>query len=129
MISLTQEQRVEIVLFYGKYENINRVRTEFAKFYEISNQPRQVPSYIMIKRVIDRFLSTGSVHVVPSPGRLTWYNRPGAEVHGHAADGVPLPAQQLTDRVRRHGGRPLRACAQEIQEKGSRGMNKANRPV
>ena len=43
MISLTQEQRVEIVLFYGKYENINKVRTEVAKFYEISNQPRQVP--------------------------------------------------------------------------------------
>ena len=38
------------------------------------------------------------------------------EVHGHAADGVPLPAQQLTDRVRRHGERPLQARAQEIQE-------------
>ena len=25
----------KIVLFYGKYENINRVRTEFAKFYEV----------------------------------------------------------------------------------------------
>ena len=69
MISLTQEQRVEIVLFYGKYENINRVRTEFAKFYEISNKPRQVPSYMMIKRVVDRLLSTCSVHVVISPGR------------------------------------------------------------
>ena len=69
MTSLTQEQRVKIVLFYGKYENINRVRTEFAKFYEISNKPRQVPSYMMIKRVVDRLLSTGSVHVVISPGR------------------------------------------------------------
>ena len=69
MTSLTQEQRVKIVLFYGKYENINRVRTEFAKFYEISHQPRQVPSYKTIKRVVDRLLSTGSVHVVTSPGR------------------------------------------------------------
>ena len=60
MTSLTQEQRVKIFLFYGKYENINRVRTEFAKFYEISNKPRQVPSYMMIKRVVDRLLSTGS---------------------------------------------------------------------
>ena len=63
MTSLTQEQRVKIVLFYGKYENINRVRTEFAKFYEISNQPRQVPSYMMIKRVVDRFLSTGFIFI------------------------------------------------------------------
>ena len=69
MTSLTQEQRVKIVLFFGKYENINRVRTEFAKFYEISKKPRQVPSYMMIKRVVDRLLSTGSVHVVPSTGR------------------------------------------------------------
>ena len=69
MTSLTQEQQVKIVLFYGKYENINRVRTEFAKFYEISHKPRQVPSYMMIKRVVDRFLSTGTVHVAPSPGR------------------------------------------------------------
>ena len=63
MTSLTQEQRVKIVLFFGKYENINRVRTEFAKFYEISNQPRQVPSYMMIKRVVDRFLSTGFIFI------------------------------------------------------------------
>ena len=68
MTILTQEQRVKIVLFYEKYENINRVRTEFDKFYEISHQPRQVPSYKTIKRVVDRFLSTGSVHVVTSPG-------------------------------------------------------------
>ena len=61
MTSLIQEQRVKIVLFFGKSENINRVRTDFAKFYKISNQPRQVPSYMMIKRVVDRFLSTGFI--------------------------------------------------------------------
>jgi len=43
--------------------NINRVRTEFAKFYQISNQPRQVPNYMMIKRVVDRFLSTGFIFI------------------------------------------------------------------
>ena len=80
MTSLTQEQRVKIVLFYGKYENINRVRTEFAKFYEISNQPRQVPSYMMIKRVVDRFLSTGSVHICSQN-----QNIPVQTANGHSA--------------------------------------------
>ena len=34
-----------------------------------TSQARQVPSYMMMKRVVDRLLSTGSVHVVISPGR------------------------------------------------------------
>ena len=80
MTSLTQEQRVKIVLFFGKYENINWVRTEFAKFYEIFNQPRQVPSYMMIKRVIDRFLSTGSVHICSQN-----QNIPVQTANGHSA--------------------------------------------
>ena len=66
MTSLRQEKRVKIFLFNGKYESIIRVWTEFARFYEISYQPRQVPSYKTIKRVVDRFLNTGSVHVVTS---------------------------------------------------------------
>ena len=60
---------MKIVLLYGKYENINKVRTEFAKFYQISHQPRQVPSYKVIKRVVERFERTGSVHITAGPGR------------------------------------------------------------
>lgn len=63
MSYLSQEQMVKIVLLYGKYENINKVSTEFAKFYDISHQPRQVPSYKVIKRVVERFERKGSVHI------------------------------------------------------------------
>ena len=45
---------------------------------------------------------------------------------GRGEEGGGEPAGQS---VRRHGGRLLQARAQEIQEKGSRGMNIANRPV
>ena len=85
MTSLTQEQQVKFVLFYGKYENINKVRTEVAKFYEISNQPRQAPSYIIIKRVIDRFLGTGSVQICSRN-----QNIPVQTANDHSA-GCPRP--------------------------------------
>ena len=48
---------------------LSQVRTEFAKFYDISHQPRQVPSYKVIKRVVERFERTGSVHITAGPGR------------------------------------------------------------
>ena len=69
MSTLTQDQMVKIVLLYGKYENYQKVRNEYAKFYGIVAKPREVPNIQAIKRVVERFLGTGSVHKKPGGGR------------------------------------------------------------
>ena len=66
-------------------------------------------SYMMIKRVVDRFLSTGSVHICSQN-----QNIPVQTANGHRSEeGGGEPAGQS---VRRHGEWLLQAHAQEIQE-------------
>ena len=60
---------VKIVLLYGKHENYQKVRNEYAKFYGIVAKPREVPNVRAIMRVVERFLGTGSVHKKPGGGR------------------------------------------------------------
>ena len=69
MTSFSKDEVVKIVLFYGKFENYQKVRNEYAKFYGISKHPRDLPDVRMFKSVIDRFLGTGSVHKKGAGGR------------------------------------------------------------
>ena len=69
MTSFSKDEMVRIVLFYGKFENYQKVRNEYAKFYGISKHPQDLPDVRMFKSVIDRFLGTGSVHKKGAGGR------------------------------------------------------------
>ena len=37
------EEKLKLVMLWGKHENYDRVRWEFAKFYEINRKPSLIP--------------------------------------------------------------------------------------
>ena len=71
MTSFSKDEMVRIVLFYGKFENYQKVRNEYAKFYGISKHPRDLPDVRMFKSVIDRFLITISRHALHLTSRFS----------------------------------------------------------
>jgi len=60
---LNKEEKRKVVLFWGKYEDIAKVRREFALCYGIHKHPKKVPDARVFQRVVDRFLEKGSVEV------------------------------------------------------------------
>ena len=62
-----KDELLKITLLWGKYEDYDKVRWEFAKFYGLEKKPRLTPTRKRIKYVVDRFLRTGSIHPVPQP--------------------------------------------------------------
>ena len=63
---LNKEEKRKVVLLWGKYEHIAKVRREFALCYGIHKHPKKVPDVRVFQRVVDRFLETGSVEVAPA---------------------------------------------------------------
>ena len=63
---LNIEQSIKVVLLWGKYEDIAKVRREFALCYGIHKHPKNVPDLTVFQRVVDRFLETGLVTVDPT---------------------------------------------------------------
>ena len=62
---LSREQSIKVVLLWGKYEDIAKVRREFALCYGILKHLRKIPDLKVFQRVVNRFLETGSVEVAP----------------------------------------------------------------
>ena len=56
------EEKLKLAMLWGKHENYDRVRWEFAKFYEINRKPSLIPPRRVIKRIINKWLETGTLH-------------------------------------------------------------------
>ena len=66
--SFHKDELLKIAFFWGKHDDIenesariDKVRCEFIKFYGLEKKPRLCPPRQKIKRIVDRFLETGSV--------------------------------------------------------------------
>ena len=66
--SFTKDQMVNIVLWWGKLQNVFKVGRKYAKHYGIDRHPREVPAIRSFKTVIDRFSKTGSTLPMKDPG-------------------------------------------------------------
>ena len=68
MAPFTEEQKVRIVTLWGELKSVAKVRRKFAQEYGLAHHRREIPGDKAFKRVIDRFLETGSVHPKPRGG-------------------------------------------------------------
>ena len=68
--SFSQEQKSKIVLLWGQYKSVNKVRWEFAKTYGLERHPRLLPGPLAFKRVLNRFQEAGSVHNKSKKGKV-----------------------------------------------------------
>ena len=96
---------VRIVLFYGKFENYQKVRNEYAKFYGISKHPQDlpdVPDVRMFKSVIDRFLITISRHALHLTSRFSaaLLTLTGGRLHSYMLTSSFMPRHFFVDRTR-----------------------------
>ena len=55
------EEKLKLAMLWGKHENYDRVRWEFAKFYEINRKPSLIPPRRVIKRIINKWIETGTL--------------------------------------------------------------------
>ena len=63
----SKDECVEIVAWWYELKDLNKVRWRFAKQKGIEHFPRKLPHKKVFKRVIDRFLNTGSINIDRSP--------------------------------------------------------------
>ena len=63
----TEEQQTFIILKYGEVGSISQVKRAFGTRFH-PKHPRNAPSFCQIQRVVDRFLTTGSVNPSSPPG-------------------------------------------------------------
>ena len=70
------------MLLWGKYEDIAKVRREFALCYGILKHPKKIPDPRVFQRVVNRFLETGLVEVAPVQRTKTTRNEENVKEMG-----------------------------------------------